>query len=314
MKKKLLLTILTALLSIKNSLIAKADIVEKIVGTINEEAFTVQDLLKLSPCYGIKLEKGENSLDYALKKEDFLKKIWERLVEERILEIETKRLGIDAKKEDIDKVIDEIKKQQGIKDEEFYRKLEELGFSREGYECYIKNQINKSRIIEAIIKPRIHIDDQQLRVFYDSHSERYKAPKSLCLLQIFITSKDDKKETEKRVESVLDKIFQGEDFFILAKHFSDNPSEVDLGCLSSEEMAPGLWEDLESVRVGQPYVLETEEGVFIFLVNRKEESQLLPFEKVKQKVFDDLYMEKLEEEYRKWLNEAKARLRIREFL
>lgn len=307
-------TLLITLLFVIISSFTKANIVETIVGSINDEVFTVQDLVKLSSCYGIKLEKGENRLDHAFKKEEFLRKTWEKLVEEKVLEFEAKRLGIDVKKEEIDKVIAEIKKQQGIDEDEFYRKLEEEGFSLEGYERYIKIQIHKARIVEAIIKPRVNVDEHQLISFFESHKEKYKEPRSICLLQIFISSKGDKKEIEKKVEILLNKILEGENFFVLAKQFSDTPSEVDLGCLSAEEMAPALWEDLEFVQVGQPYVFETENGVFIFLVSRKEEARPLPFEKVRQRVLEDFYKEKLEEEYKKWLDEAKKRFRVREFL
>lgn len=312
--KKALSFILVATLFCINAPLAIADIVEGIIGTINNEVFTVQDLIKLFPYYGIKLEKSENRLDYILKKEEALKKTWEKLVEEKVLEFETQRLGIEVKKEDINRVIDEIKKQQGIKDEEFLKKLEDEGFSLEGYKRYLKIQISKAKIIEAIIKPRVHIDERQLMSFFESNKEKYTEPQSICLLQIFISSKGGKSDIEKKVEIILNRILQGEDFFVLAKQFSDIPSEIDLGCLSAEEMAPTLWEDLESVQVGQPYVLETEDGIFVFLVSRKEEARPLSFEEVRKRVFEDFYKEKVEEEYRKWLDEAKKRLRVCELL
>lgn len=314
MNKVFFFTLLIILLSVNLPPVSKAEIVEEVVGTINDEVFTVQDLMKLFPCYGIKLEKGENRLDSAFKKEELLKKTWEKLVEEKVLEFEAERLGIGVKKEEIGKLIEEIKKQGGIKEDEFYKRLEEEGFSPEGYERYIKNQILKARIIETVIKARVYVDEHQLLSYFESHKGKYVEPRSICLLQIFISSKGNQEETEKKVEIVLKKILQGEDFFVLAKQFSDTPSEVDLGCLSAEEMAPTLWEDLEFVQVGQPYVLETEDGVFVFLVSRKEEARPLPFEKVRQKVFEDFYKEKLEEEYRKWLDEAKKRFRVRELL
>lgn len=302
-----------------NYRILKAEVVEKIIGTIDEKVYTVRDMEALASDFGLKLEKGDNPFEEELKKEAFLKEIWSKFVEREILEKEAQRLGVGPKNEEIQKLYEEVKRRYGLNDQQMEDELKKQNFTPEGYKRYLKAQLQKTRIIELLISPKLKVSESELMSYYEAHRDRYKRPLRIRLSQIFISfSGRSEEEAYKLVERVFFELKGGKTFEEVAKAYSDDPSARfggDIGYVESEEVDPSIWEEIKDLQIGEVSLpIRSKQGVHIFHVSDREEEAVIPFNEVRSRVLEDWWKETIEKEYVKWLEEMKRKYKVRDFL
>lgn len=315
-----LLSLFIAVLFVFLPVSVKGEIVERVAGVIGDEVYTLSDLEAMATHFGLKPEEGTNPLDRRLKKEAFLREVWRRLVEEQILKMEAKRLGLDVKDEEVERVLEQLRRRHRLSKEGLTRELAAQGFTLEGYREYLKTQMRKARIIEALIKPKISPKEEDLFAYYQAHRDRYTAPTKVRVFHIFIylpegATPREEKRAEERLEKVLNALQRGEPFSDVATLYSQDPSAKyggDMGFVTAKEIDPELWEAIKELDVGEiSPVIRSSKGYHIFMVAERRGETPLAFQKVREKVLQDYFKEEVERRYKEWLSGAERKIGVR---
>lgn len=298
---------------------ASAEVLERVVGVIGDEVYTLMDLEKAASDFGLRPEGGENPLQRELKKKAFYREVWRRLLEREILDREARRLGVEPKQDEIDRALERLRRRHGLSEEQLAKELRAQGFTLQGYRRYLKAQMEKSRILDLLIRPKISPSEADLMAYYEAHKDQYTVPERVRLSQIFIAfSGKGQKGAEEKLEKVLQELERGRSFEEVARVYSEDPSAPeggDLGYLRADELDPRLWEEIRDLEVGEiSPVIRSSRGFHILLLTGREGARPLPFEEVKDKVLADYYGEELQRRYEQWLREAKRRYGVKELL
>ncbi|RLB03521.1 MAG: hypothetical protein DRG55_00025 [Deltaproteobacteria bacterium] len=311
--------VLLLLLSLLFPSLGRTEVMERVVGVIGGEVFTLSDLEEAAGHFGLVRPRAGNPFEERLRLEAFYREVWERLVEEEILERETKRIGIDVKDKEVEEVLEQLRKRHRLSPEEFSKELASQGFTLESYKHYLRTQMRKAKVVEAFIKPKISMDEEDLLAYYEEHKERYLVPLRVRVSHIFValprgSSKAEEERTHRKMERIVEALQQGHAFEEVASLYSEDPSAKyggDMGYLSAKEMDPQLWEVISQMEVGEiSPVVRSSMGLHILKLTERQGERPLPFEAVRKRVMEDYYKEEVQRRYRQWLKEAKKRVGV----
>jgi len=295
---------------------AAGKVLDRVVGVVDGDMITLSDLDAAMPQYGKAhvLDKG-NPLDKEIRLRQARKEVLELLIEERLLQKVANRFGIKVENKDADKVIEKMKQDGNISDEQMKRELADQGFSMEGYRHFLTAQIRKSRIVEAVIKPQISMAEEKVREYYQRHADNYLSPE-VRVSQIFIKvppepTANDWEQAKKKMRKVLQGFKQGATFEKMAALYSDDTASAhsggDLGFFKRGEVIPILEEVVFKMDVGAVSgVIQSSQGLHLLKVTDKKEGSIPPFEEIQNRVMGDYYLEEVTRLYANWLEDLKS--------
>jgi len=184
-------------------------------------------------------------------------------------------------------------------EEDFEKKLEDVGVSREFLGTELRSQILRSKIYNEVTAG-IDVTDKEIKQYYDDNEETlFLVPitvKASHIMAMFPWIEDGSEETEEgrkealeKIEMVQDKLERGGDFEELAQKYSDDTSTAesggDLGYISEGQTIEEFEKPLFSLDVGEvSKIIETGYGFHILKVFEREEEHIQKFSEVEESI------------------------------
>ncbi|MGC8821745.1 MAG: peptidyl-prolyl cis-trans isomerase [Desulfurella sp.] len=282
---KKILVFITGLFFLAN--IAKAEVIDKIVATVNDRPITTYDLKELAPFYHAKDEK----------------QLLNEVINDYVIEDIAKKDGIVLTDQDINEFIENVAKNNKLTKDELEQKIKQEGLSYDYYKEFAKFNAYKLKVMQKIFAPTIQIDEQEIKNFYDNHPNLFN--QSTVTLDIIETkSKPD-------IEEAMRQLQLGSSFDSVKGKYSINKSEPkQLDVADINKQLQGI---IEKMQVGQiSPIIESTNGYFIIKVLDKKNVNL-SFDDVKDKIRNLLFEEKLNERFSSWLSGIKSSMDISTF-
>ncbi len=244
------------------------------------------------------------------------------IVSARLLAQEAEKLNIKADSIEVAGILNTIKR-RFASEQKFFDALAEAEFSFEQY----KNNLTKELMIQKLLDQQLGsqikgITDNDALQFYNEHGEEFMQLEQIrvhhILFKVAETADPEKVKTvENKATRILERIKKGEDFEVLARQYSEDPSSAlrggDIGFFSRGDMIKNF-EDaafaLQEKEVSN--LVRTPLGFHIIRLDQKKSSQKAPFDDVKIAIKLKL-QEKLIQQYVETLK-SKANIKIRENL
>jgi parvulin-like peptidyl-prolyl isomerase len=135
---------------------------------------------------------------------------------------EADAMGIKISDSDVDKRIEQLKKQYYAGSESKYEKtLKQQGLTQD----QAKEEVRASLIAEAVFKKvtdKVNVSQTDIKAYYDSHKSQYIQPQSREVRHILVTKKA-------LAETLWSKLKAGASFAALAKKYSKDPGSASNG-------------------------------------------------------------------------------------
>jgi peptidyl-prolyl cis-trans isomerase SurA len=298
-----------------------AEVVDRIVATVNDEIVLLYDLNQTIKPYVDRIKASNYSYE---KERQMLFKIREdalnMLIEQKLADQEIKRYKISVSGQEINNAIEGIKKTTFITDEELREELNRQGLTLEEYRKQIKEEILREKLISREVKSKIVITSEDIKTYYKNHKDIYSGKKRYHLRNIIMKVAANADETEKlmifkKIEAVLSELKQGEAFDKLARIYSDSPlaSEGgDLGLFEVKDLSPQLQEAVKVLKAGEyTPVLDTDQGYQILYVQEIKISPGKTLEESTPEISQKLYKDTVNIKYASWLKDLKSRSHIK---
>ncbi|HEX14123.1 MAG TPA: peptidyl-prolyl cis-trans isomerase, partial [Desulfurella acetivorans] len=220
---KKILVFITGLFFLAN--IAKAEVIDKIVATVNDRPITTYDLKELAPFYHAKDEK----------------QLLNEVINDYVIEDIAKKDGIVLTDQDINEFIENVAKNNKLTKDELEQKIKQEGLSYDYYKEFAKFNAYKLKVMQKIFAPTIQIDEQEIKNFYDNHPNLFN--QSTVTLDIIETkSKSD-------IEEAMRQLQLGSSFDSVKGKYSINKSEPkQLDVADINKQLQGI---IEKMQVGQ---------------------------------------------------------------
>jgi len=300
---------------------ADAIVVDRIVAVVNDDLITLYDLNKNLQPY----EENIKALGYTPEREretlfklrtDLLKRMVDRKLTDQVI----KRNNIEVSEQEIDTALERLKESRSLTDEDLRTGLAQQGLTLEEYRKNIKQQLLRNKLVNREIKSKIVITEDDIKIYYDTHSEKYAGQKKYHIWNIFIRLPESADQSTKglvldKMETVITQLKQGRTFESLAGEDSDSPMApkgADLGLYQLDELSPQLQKAVGVLKAGDfSPILETDIGYQIIYVQKIAGTDPKSLAKVKSEIQETLYNETVDNRFQAWLEELRKRAHIK---
>ncbi len=263
----------------------KHSIPENVAATVNGRPITYGDLDKQ---YGAQFPNPENPSEDQAKAQKL--EVLRNMIDSEIMLQRAEKLGLMATDADVEARFAELK--APFTQEEFQKQLTAKKMTAEEFRAEIRRQLSVKKLFNKEITSHISITDKEVSDFYNANRSTFNFPEPrLDIAQILVTPtpdpnvhnlKNDKAKTEEearqKIEMILNRARQGEDFGMLAQNYSEDPNSApnggDLGFIPEsalEKASPELRKAISNVPVGQMTpVVHTSDGYRILKIISRE--------------------------------------------
>jgi peptidyl-prolyl cis-trans isomerase SurA len=246
-----------------------------VVATVNNHPITKDELeknYKMQPMANPEVSEDEAEI----QKLDLLGK----MIEAEIMLQRAEKLGLLVTDADVEAKYNELKAPYTVED--FDKQLKSRNMTVADLKTQLRKELSIQKLLNKEIASRINITDADVKSFYTANQKGFNfAEPQFHMMQIVVTPgpdpavrnlKNDKAQNDeqahKKIEAILARLTQGEDFVSLAQNYSEDPATIqnggDLGFLPEsafDKTNPELRKLVFSLQPGQlSPILHTQDG------------------------------------------------------
>ncbi len=293
-------------------------VVDRVVAIVNQEIITLSDVEKWKGPV-LAETQPKDRLEKQEQTQQALRAILDRLVEEKLIDQEVKKSGLKVSTKEVEGAIEDIKRKNGLSQEDFERALGREGLNIESLKKQIEKQMLRARLVSLSVKVEPKVEEKELRDFYQKNLDRYRGTETYRASHILFyvpkeATPEEVHEIRKKCQRVLDKIKKGEDFKEMAILYSEDPSAKDggdLGYFKKGELIPIFEKEARRLKVGEVSgIVRSEFGFHIIKLLDRKGVEPPPFEELKDRVRAEYLDKETDKAVRQFLSNLRAKSAI----
>ncbi len=286
-------------------------IVDRIVARVGNEVILLSEVKERMAPLMERLPSNLSPEERKSKIKALEKKVLDNMIEEKLFLVEAKEKGYQVEESDIDRELEKIKK-NFPSEEEFFRALKEQGENISQLKEDIKEQLLIRYVIQREVLSKTRISEEEIKSFYEKYKNDLAPPPEVNISQILI--KTSSEDAQKKIKEIEEKLKKGEDFYILARQYSEGPMAVEggrIGFIRENQLLPEVRLQLKTMKVGEiSPPIKCEDGYRFVKLEGVKESHVPSLKEVKEKIERILFRKKSQAALEKWIEEAKKRLGV----
>ncbi|MFA5110314.1 MAG: SurA N-terminal domain-containing protein [Desulfobaccales bacterium] len=286
-----------------------AEVVDRIVAEVNNEIITMSELQIMAKTIaaqsGIKSKDAENRAIQI--------QMLNALIDRKLAKAEAKRRGITVSPKELDMALDRFKQRSNIpNDEALAKALSQEGISFKEFKQQIADQITQDRLVAVTVGTKTTVSEAEIRRIYE---QRFKQGGSqIHLISVRMpfppgATQEQKEEMNRKADSILKAIKQGESLTEAASKLGLNPS--DLGFVSQSDLDPRLAEYLEKLKPKEVAPIETPEGYQLIQLVGRRSGEARPFEEVAPEIRRILQEQEMQRHFGEWVKTLREKAHIK---
>ncbi|HPM76655.1 MAG TPA: SurA N-terminal domain-containing protein [bacterium] len=285
------------LLAILAATVGAEEFVNRIAAVVDEEAITLHEIESMARPLIAQLIAENPDLGTAERdrRANAIKRdILQKLIEQKLIEREVLRLGIEVTETEIDAYIERVKKANSYTDETLNMALIQQGISMAEFRERIKLEILRDQYVSFRMRDKLRVKDEDIRAYYENHPEEFAGEPVVRIAEIRLNlppnpSEEQVREIFVKINEVYEKLLAGGDFAELARQYSQGPTAADGGMMGSlkmnSQLKPVYNKAVTPLEVGKhSTIFRDENGFFILLLIEKTQVGLVPFAEVEDKI------------------------------
>ena len=297
----------------------KDNVVEEIVARVNNSIITRAELRRNREqiAFDAKEQKLTQS-QIEQRQENSLRD----LIDQQLLVQKAAELGISADA-DLVKRLDEIRKQMNVGTiEELQKSAESQGVHWEEFKQNTKNTILTQKVIGSEVGARIQITREEAQKFYNEHKDDFTQPERVRISEILIANDPAAPKgspvaaapelvaaAQAKANQLYTQLKSGAKFDELARKESNGPTAEqggDLGYFKRNDLAKTLEDQTFNLKSGEfTPPIQTRQGFIILKVNDHIEAGTPPFERVREQIHEQIYMQRVQPALREYLSKLR---------
>jgi peptidyl-prolyl cis-trans isomerase SurA len=297
-----------------------AEIIEQVLVKVNGDIITKTDFERRQ-VQVLRARGIQSTDDAALKKaiDEITPDLIVDTIDELLMTQRGRELGQKLTDEEFDKVVANIRKENKLEsDEAFHAALKQEGMTLADLRKSLERQMLISRVTQREVMDKVSITEEEARKYHAEHAQQFTTPGTITIREILVKVPVTNQgvnvaadETAKqKAEDARRRVIGGESFEQVAAEVSDSPSKANgglVGPLNVQELNPAFLKLIDPLKVGDvTEVVRSQNGYQLVKLEARSKQELLPAEKVRDKIADALYEQKRGVETQKYLAKLRA--------
>ncbi len=261
---------------------------------------------------------GATALTLSLSAADILATVnGKQITKEKVQEI----LGSMGAQTPYDALPDEVKKRvldQVIEQQLLEDKAIKSGIQKDPEYLNALEKLKRKLALDVWMKKQLEsvkVTDEEAKKAYEEHKNAFRRPETVHARHILVKTEAEAKQIINMLKKATKKNLKTK-FEELAKSKSTGPSASrggDLGTFSREQMVKPFSDAAFSLKEGEftHEPVKTQFGYHVIYVEKKNPAQTIPFEEVKDRIKDNLKMEKFKEKVQAIAKKLRSKAEIK---
>jgi len=273
---------------------------DKVLATVEKEAITLSDYLLFASSLGI--EASMDKVDETLLK---------KLIEEKVILAEAKRRGVVVSDTEVDKMIEEVGKENSLSRGDLERELAKDGTNIQSFMKLAKDRLTTLRLIEMDVDSKVIVKEADIADFYDANRRDYLiSPARVEVKAIFLPLNEGASVTEitdlkRKALKVAAQLKEGERFeSLVGRYDGEGLKKKDgrLGEFRRGDLIPRLDEKAFSMTNGETSSpVWVKEGVYILKLLNRADDVYKPLGEVREEIGKRLHARQKERLFNEWM-------------
>jgi peptidyl-prolyl cis-trans isomerase SurA len=295
--------------------LGQARVVEKIVAVVGNDIILQSEVEDRAAPMMADIAAISNPGQRAARASALRRQILERMVDEQLLVQEAADLKVSVGSEEVDKSIEQIKKDYGLDDTQLREELRKQGMSLATYRQNTRREILKYRIINIAVGSKISVSDADVQSYYDRHMQSANLQVRASHIFLVIPEGADTataQEKEKQAQLLLQRAQSGEDFSRLAREYSEDPATRaeggDLGWFGKDILPKPIEELVFSMKVDEVRgPVRADRGFHVIKLLGRRAQDPKPLAEVRDQIRGQLRQREMERQTKNFLSELRKK-------
>jgi peptidyl-prolyl cis-trans isomerase SurA len=295
-----------------------ARVIDRIVAVVNDEIVLDSELEQWT-APNLRNPVDLDTPEGAAMFETLKKKSLEKLIESRLVAQQASELKLSVTSDEVDRAVDEVKRQNKLDDASFAEALKGQGFTMEGYRKNLKKQILELKVLNTAVRSRVQVSEEEIRTAYQQNDRQNAGERLAHLREIVLklgkdASPDEIERKRRLAAKLVGEARDGKPFGELAKAYSESDSKSDggdLGFVQTGNLVDALAEVVAQMDPGDIRgPLRTTAGFSVLELVEWKSGNLRPYEEVKEQLRRQLYDQQVEKATSAWVKELRKKAHV----
>jgi len=290
---------------------AEATVVERVVAVIGDRAILLSDLKARAQPFLVQVTQGvQPGAQRSAAISQVYKGVLDKIVDEELEERAAIQAKVTVTSKEIDDAIARVAAQNQIPVKKLLAEAAKTGVSESQYRDELRRQLLQAKLVNVRLQGRIRVTDEDLKLAYRKVVMEERAKLNLRVAWIRIPAGSD--GSGRALAERLSEAAHSQDFAQLARQFSqDRGTRESGGQLPQSKLADlpaAVARASLALEVGESSLpLRMEDDYVIVRVNSRDASQLPSFDEARRELGDRVYMDKMGQARRTWLDGLRRR-------
>jgi len=308
---------LVALLLLLPSM-GQARVVEKIVAVVGSEIILQSEVEERAAPMMADVAAISNPGQRAARAAAVRRQTLEHMVDEQLLVQEAAELKVSVSSDEVDKSIEQIKKDYNLTDAQLREELHKQGMSLAAYRQNTKREILRYRIINIAVGSKVSVSDADVQGYYERHMQTANLQVRASHIFLAIPEGADAattQEKEKQAQLLLRRAQSGEDFSRLAREYSEDTATRaeggDLGWFGKDILPKPIEELVFSMKVDEIRgPVRADRGFHVIKLLGRRAQDPKPLAEVRDQIRGQLRQREMERQTKNFLTELRKKILV----
>lgn len=294
----------------------RADVIERVVATVNSEAIFLSDLRARAAPFLPQVAEAQTETERMSRLKDLYEELLTYLIDEKLIRQIASDSGIRVTEADVDLAIENIRAQNNLTEEQFDEALRTQGMTEAQYRRDLKRQLVRLKVVNERVRSRVNITEEEVRAKYEERARASGGEIRYHVSHIIIPLEEGASATEvAAVRREAEEIRVS----LTPENFEARAGELgggDLGWISPGDLPESLEKALGQLRAGEISTpIRGSSGFHIFFVQERQVGSDFPtYEEMKLEIYREMLDAAMTRQEKIFLEEIRRNAVVRRML
>jgi peptidyl-prolyl cis-trans isomerase SurA len=269
---------------------AHADVVERVVATVNNEAIFLSDLRVRAVPFLPQVADARTETERMARLKELYEELLTFLIDEKLIQQIARQSGIRVTDADIDTAIENMRLQNNMTEEQFNQALEAQGFTQTQYRMEMRKQLLRLKVMNERVRSRVNVTEEEVRARYEERARSTGNDVRFQVSHFLVPVEEGASATDVAAVRQEAETIRAE---LTPENFDARAAELgggELGWISPGDLPTELDQALGRLRAGEISTpIRASTGFHVFFVKDRQVGSDFPsYEDMKQELYREM--------------------------
>ena len=270
---------------------ARAEVIERVVATVNDDAIFLSELRRRAAPFLEQVVAGADENERKSRIGRLYEQLLKELVDDQLIEQTARKMNVTVSSSEVEQAIENVRKQNSLDEARFWEAVKGQGFTEKQYRADVRKQLLRLKVTNQRVRSRVNVTNDTVKEEYDDRVRKARRRQRFHAEHVFMGLPQTASATEvsnamKQAQELRAKLDDGNFETVVSERGGGDLGWLDQGDLP-EELENALLA-LEPGEIGP--AVRGPSGIHIFRLRERQSGGLkIPgFDEAKDQIYREL--------------------------